>query len=66
MGIYAGAGQALHADPFTYGTVALQPLDALMAAGGIEALFATRLTAKSQPRRCRKGKRIPSPPNSNG
>lgn len=60
MGLYAGNGEALHADPFTYGKVARQPLDALMTAGGFEALFATRPTAKSKPKKCRRGKKMRS------
>ncbi len=56
MGLYAGDGRALHADPFTFGKVTTQPLDELMDAGGFEALFATRPTAKSKPASCRRGR----------
>lgn len=60
MGIYAGDGHVLHADPFRAGKVAKQPFSVVMN-NGFVALFATRIGAKTKPARCRRGKKMRAP-----
>lgn len=63
MGIYAGGGRALHADPFRAGKVAKQPLDVVMN-NGFAAVFATRVTASTKPAKCRRGAKMRAPPSA--
>ena len=60
MGLYAGQGRVLHADPFTHGEVAVEDLGALMTTGGFDALLATRPTPQDRPPRCRRGHKMPT------
>lgn len=56
MGLYAGDGKVLHADPFRAGQVVEEDLREMLAADGFTALYATRLAPGEAPApaRCRR------------
>lgn len=59
MGLYAGDGLVIHADPYVAGKVVEQPLSELLA--GFDGLYATRLQGRPRPKRCRQHRAMPLP-----